>query len=219
MEAPIGNYREESETSKYAEIHLEFADDRETLINVEEKKGENTLAAHTSDDTEHIYSLPFWGRRHKRRRFVTDAVDVTTSHKETEKLGYDQNEANSNHSSDTDETAVGLASVRMNNNYLEAAAQPVSASPQTTSKNVEIKRYSNTYDTGDTADSLGIIFFGSHQQRAEKQVTLSGNDSTYIVETKGKWLEFDEISNFEFVKIVKKLFVVTYGILDVFRNF
>ena len=47
----------------------------------------------------------------------------------------------------------------------------------------------------------------SSKQREEKQVSFSGNDSTYIVERKEKsvqLMQYDETSNFEFVKFVRQ---------------
>lgn len=47
----------------------------------------------------------------------------------------------------------------------------------------------------------------SSKQREEKQVSFSGNDSTYIVERKERsvqLMQYDETSNFEFVKFVRQ---------------
>ena len=47
----------------------------------------------------------------------------------------------------------------------------------------------------------------SSKQREDKQVSFSGNDSTYIVERKEKsvqLMQYDETSNFEFVKFVRQ---------------
>ena len=58
-------------------------------------------------------------------------------------------------------------------------------------------------DTTNNNDAVSAI----SSSNTEKQVSFSGNDSTYIVERKEKTvqlIEFDESSNFEFVKFVKQ---------------
>ena len=66
-----------------------------------------------------------------------------------------------------------------------------------------IKHGKSNNNNGD----ISSISSSSPTRREEKQVSFSGNNSTYIVESRGKtvqMIQFDETSNFEFVKFVRK---------------
>ncbi len=66
--------------------------------------------------------------------------------------------------------------------------------------NAEKTEYEDTTNNNDAVSAIS-------SSNTEKQVSFSGNDSTYIVERKEKTvqlIEFDESSNFEFVKFVKQ---------------
>ena len=71
----------------------------------------------------------------------------------------------------------------------------------TTRENAEIKGNDDGISNNDAVSAISF-------SKTEKQVSFSGNNSTYIVERREKesaqLIEFDETSNFEFVKYVKQ---------------
>ena len=90
--------------------------------------------------------------------------------------------------------------ILINNHQRATTGQPTTSGKLNTNVNAEIAEHEYTNNNNDNISAIS-------SSNTEKQVSFSGNDSTYIVQRKEKTvqlIQYDETSNFEFVKFARQ---------------
>ena len=90
--------------------------------------------------------------------------------------------------------------ILINNHQRATTGQPTTSAKLNTNVNAEIAEHEYTNNNNDNISAIS-------SSNTEKQVSFSGNDSTYIVQRKEKTvqlIQYDETSNFEFVKFARQ---------------